>query len=137
MGKNSSTYDMENRLLGMASIVSSYQYTLDENGNRINSAESEPLAATPPEAATSYGYNAQKNRLLSAGAFSYTYDNDGQLASTAGTAYAFNYDHRLAEIGTSTQFSYDGRGNRLSATRAGITRSYINVLRGNLLAHAD
>ncbi len=65
------TCDMASRLLGMGSIVSNYQYTLDDDGNRIDSAETEPLAATPSEAAISYGYNAQKNRLLSAGALSY------------------------------------------------------------------
>jgi uncharacterized protein RhaS with RHS repeats len=68
------TYDMANRLSGMANIVSNYQYTLDDNGNRIDSAETEPLAATPSEAAISYAYNTPKDRLLSAGPSSYTYD---------------------------------------------------------------
>ncbi len=72
-----------------------------------------------------------------AGALSHTYDNDGQLASASGTPYTFNYDHRLAGIGTTAQFSYDGRGNRLSATRAGVTTSYIYDPWRNLLADAD
>jgi hypothetical protein len=36
-----------------------------------------------------------KYRLLSAGALNYAYDNEGQLATAAGTAYTFDYNHRL------------------------------------------
>ena len=43
----------------------------------------------------SYGYNAQKNRLLSAGPLSYAYDNEGQLANAGGTGLTFDYNHRL------------------------------------------
>ena len=131
------TYDEANRLLGMGSIVSDYQFTLDENGNRIHSSETEPLAATPPATALSYGYNTRRNRLLSAGSLGYTYDNEGQISNAGGTAYAFDYDHRLAGIGGDTQFAYDGRGNRLSATRAGVTTRYIYDPWGNLMAIAD
>ncbi len=88
-----------NKRKRIASIVSNYQFTLDEDGNRIDSAQTEPLVASPSSTATAYGYNAQDNRLLSAGPLSYTYDNEGQLASAAGTAYTFNYDHHLAGIG--------------------------------------
>ena len=49
----------------------------------------------------------------------------------------FDYNYRLAGIGTDTQFSYDGRGNRLSATRAGVTTQYIYDPWGNLLADSD
>jgi RHS repeat-associated protein len=131
------TYDAARRPLGMGSIVSNYQFTLDEDGNRIHSSESEPIAATPSEAATAYGYNAQKNRLLTAGNAGYAYDTEGQLASAGGTAYTFDYNHRVVGIGSDTTFSYDGRANRLSATRAGVTTHYIYDPRGNLLAEAD
>jgi RHS repeat-associated protein len=39
--------------------------------------------------------------------------------------------------GSEAQFAYDGRGNRLSATRDGVTTHYIYDPRGNLLAEAD
>ena len=68
---------------------------------------------------------------------SYTYDNEGQLANAGGTGLTFDYNHRLAAIGSDTQFSYDGRGNRLSATRAGVTTRYIYDPWGNLMAEAD
>jgi RHS repeat-associated protein len=131
------TYDMANRLLGAGSIVSNYQFTLDENGNWMHSSDTEPVAATPAEAAISYGYNTLGNRLLSAGPLTYTYDNEGQLANASGTAYSFDYNHRLTGIGSDTLFSYDGRGHRLSAVRAGVATHYIYDPWGNLIATAD
>ena len=131
------TYDAASRLTGIGSVVASYQFTLDGNGNRINSAQTEPLAPAYSLGSTTYGYNAQQNRLLSAGPLSYAYDNEGQLANAAGTGLTFDYNHRLVAIGTDTQFSYDGRGNRLIATRAGVTTHYIYDPWGNLVADAD
>jgi RHS repeat-associated protein len=40
-------------------------------------------------------------------------------------------------IGATNQFAYDGRGNRLLATRAGVTTRYIYDPWGNLMAEAD
>jgi len=132
------SYDGANRLNGMSSPVASYLFTLDGNGNRINSSQTEPL---PPPAfapgVTFDEYNMQRNRLLSSGSLSYTYDNEGQLVNAAGTVLAFNYDHRLASIGDDTQFFYDGRGNRLKAVRSGVEVRYIYDPWGNLLAEAD
>jgi len=131
------TFDAASRLTGMGSVVASYQFTLDGNGNRINSAQTEPLTPTYSTSLTGYGYNAQQNRLLSAGALNYAYDNEGQLISFGNTGLTFDYNHRLVGIGSDTQFSYDGRGNRLSATRAGVTTRYIYDPWGNLIADAD
>ena len=120
------SYDGASRLTGMASTVSNYQFTLDGNGNRIHSTETEPLSPTLSPGSTVYDYNTQRNRLLSAGALNYTYDYEGQLATSGGTSYTFDCDHRLIGIGTGTQFIYDGMGNRLKAARDGVTtRLYI------------
>ena len=102
-----------------------------------NSARTESPVATSPSTSTSYGYNARRNRQLSAGALSYAYDNEGQLANAGGTGLTFDYNHRLVGIGSDTQFSYDGRGNRLIATRAGVTTQYIYDPWGNLVADSD
>ena len=51
-----------------------YSFTLDENGNRTGINEQVPLTAFPFAAETSYTYNPQKNRLLNAGALSFSYD---------------------------------------------------------------
>ena len=75
--------------------------------------------------------------MLSAGSRTFSYDNEGQLASSGPTDYTFNYDHRLSAIGSSAAFSYDGRGNRLRGVRSGVTTRYVHDAAGNLLAEAD
>jgi YD repeat-containing protein len=87
------TYDAARRLTGMASGVAGFQFTLDGNGNRIGSNETQPLSASARNiASTVYTYNAQKDRLLAAGPLSYAYDNEGQLVSSGGTCLTFDYN---------------------------------------------
>nr|WP_246562084.1 RHS repeat-associated core domain-containing protein [Geobacter grbiciae] len=83
--------------------------------------------------------NLQKNRLQQAGSASFTYDNEGQLATRTGDNYTFDDAHRLTGItgSVSYQYKYDGAGNRLEATRNGATTRYIYDTNGNLLAEAD
>ncbi|MEM5789327.1 MAG: RHS repeat-associated core domain-containing protein, partial [Syntrophobacteraceae bacterium] len=146
------THDAADRLTDMVSrvgtsTVTEYHFTLDANGNRIHSQQVEPLTASPPAdtGTVVYEYNTQKNRLLSAGTFSYTYDDEGQLenfhAATDTFRHEFDYDHRLAEIKrngiTRDQFFYDGGGNRLKAIRNGVVTKYIYDPWGNLLAEAN
>jgi len=121
----------------MGSAVSSYTFTLDGNGNRKHSTQTEPLGATDPAGATVYEYNTQRNRLLSAGAVNYTYDDEGRLQAAGSASFTFDCDQRLIGIDTGTQFFYDGRGNRLKAIRGGVTTYYIYDPWGNLLAEAD
>jgi YD repeat-containing protein len=61
------SYDAASRLTGMSSSVASYQFTLDGNGNRIHSTQTEPLSPTLSAGSTVYEYNTRRNRLLSAG----------------------------------------------------------------------
>lgn len=136
------SYDTASRLTAAASSISSSQFELDGDGNRIGLTETRPLQAEPTTiGSTAYTYGTQGNRLLSAGPMSYTYDSEGQLASSViaglGMTYTFDYDHRLAQIGTDTQFSYDGLGHRLMATRSGVLTCYIYDPWGNLVAVAD
>lgn len=119
------------------SVIATYQFTLDGNGNRTQGVQNEPLAPTIPVGSTAYTYNTQKNRLLTAGAVSFSYDNEGQLSSGYGSSYTFDYEHRLIGIGSSYQFLYDGNGNRLQAVRSGVVTRYIYNAGGNLLAEAD
>jgi len=132
------TYDDANRLTDIASPVAAYHLALDANGNRI--AAEEPQAPIPQTGSTVYTFNAQKNRLQTAGTVSYTYDDEGQLAS-AGTATAiFDYTHRLIGIVDGElvdEFFYDAAGNRLRAVRDGAATRYVYDPWGNLLAETD
>jgi RHS repeat-associated protein len=58
------------------------------------------------------------------------------LSTGYGPSYTFDYEHRLTGVGTD-QFYYDGAGNRLQATRNGVTTRYVYDAAGNLLAEAD
>lgn len=51
--------------------------------------------------------------------------------------YNFDYEHRLAGIGSSYACYYDGMGKRLKAIRNGVETRYIYDPTGNLLAEAD
>lgn len=136
-------YDDANRLTSLGnkksdtSVIANYQFTLDGNGNRSQSVQNEPLPAVVESATTYYAYNAQKNRLLTAGADSFSYDNEGRLNAGYGSSYTYDNEHRLVGMGGAIQFQYDGSGNRLQATRNGTVTRYIYDAAGNLLAEAD
>ncbi len=95
------------------------------------------LTPTIPVGSTTYGYNPKRNRLETAGAASFTYDDEGQLLTGYATSYTFDYFHRLTNVGSTYQFSYNGNGNRLEAVRSGVVTRYVYDAVGNLLAEAD
>lgn len=136
-------YDAANRLTSLinrtssGTVLSSHTFTLDGNGNRTQEIRDEPL---PPSGLTNtdtaLSYNATRNRLLTASDDTFAHDAEGQLTDKSGTAYDFDYAHRLVAVGGTT-FQYDGAGNRLRATRNGQMTKYVYDAAGNLLAEAD
>ncbi len=138
------SYDHANRLTDLvnrksdSSIIAAYYFTLDANGNRTEVLKGEPLSPVLTLSDIDYTYNVQRNRLLTAGAISFSYDDEGQLIDKDGNTYTFDYEHRLTAISAQqSTFSYDGKGNRLEVVRDGVTTRYIYDARGNLLAEAD
>jgi RHS repeat-associated protein len=131
-------FDTAHRLNGISiPSVASYSFpTIDGNGNRTSVTQTEPLTPVAATASIGYIYNSTKNRLQSAGANSFGYDNEGQLSSGYGTSYTFDYEHRLTAM-SGASYTYDGNGNRLQATRSGVSTRYIYDASGNLLAEAD
>jgi len=117
--------------------ISRYEFTLDVNGNRISDVREEPHQTALSQENVSYTYDTRNNRLQAAGGDGFAYDDEGRLTNGYGTTYAFDDEHRLTEIGNDVQFIYDGRGNRIEATRDGIVTRYIYDANGNLLAEAD
>jgi len=113
---------------------------LDNNGNRTHvTTDPEPLQ---PGGLINrpliYSYNTQRNRLNSTTGTvnTFGYDNEGQQTTKNGATYGYDNAHRLTSIGT-TAYSYDGVGNRLRATRNGVTTRYVYDAAGNLLAEAN
>lgn len=125
-----------NRTSGDAAIAT-YQYTLDDNGNIVYAAQEAPIAPIASAMTIDHTYNAMRNRLLTAGVTSFTYDNEGQLSTKGGSPYTFDGAHRLVNAGGTNQYFYDGSGNRLKAVRSDETRKYVYDAAGRLLAEAD
>lgn len=137
-------YDNANRLTTLENhgfngeIISSYQYSLDPAGNPQQASTQEPLSAVNGAVQFDYAYNTERNRLLSAGGLSYSYDDEGQFKNVTGagtTTFRFDAAHRLVGMGTS-DFQYDAAGRRLEATRSGQTTRYVYDISGNLIAEA-
>jgi YD repeat-containing protein len=118
-------------------------HPVQQHGGRLR----QPSAEHPADAAslsrfsfsTALTYNLAGNRLLTAGSASFTYDDEGQLATGYDNSYTFDYEHRLTGIsGTvNEQFAYDGAGNRLAVNRGGVITRYVYDINGNLIAEAD
>jgi RHS repeat-associated protein len=131
-------YDNANRLTSITSPVASYSFTLDDNGNRTASTQTTPASINVSPSNTSFNMNTPKNRLMQAGSDSLQYNNEGELASKGTNSYTFDYAHRLVNINNgATSYTYDGAGNRIAATRDGVTTKYIYDASGNLIAEAD
>lgn len=146
------TYDDANRLKNVnvnTSTPITYDLTLDANGNRTDITEGGTLTPSLTKATTDYTYltdaahNYHKNRLKEeineedATTKSFQYDKEGQIKNAGASVYGFDYEHRLKTISNSTEFFYDGAGNRLKVVRGGVATYYIYDAAGNLLAESD
>ncbi|MGC2186077.1 MAG: RHS repeat-associated core domain-containing protein, partial [Terriglobales bacterium] len=85
----------------------------DKVGNR--SQRTSTLGAVPP---ASYSYDAN-DRLTTD-----TYDNNGNTIFSGGIAFGYDFENRLVSRGAVT-IVYDGEGNRVSETAAGVTTKYL------------
>jgi RHS repeat-associated protein len=102
-------------------------YVYDLVGNRTSEAR--------PTGTTSYAYNADNELCAtsttgtaSCASATYTYDHDGNETSNGSRTLTFDLaNHLIATTsgGTTTNYAYDGDGNRLSATSGGTTTSYL------------
>ncbi len=78
------TYDDADRLTGIDSrtsvnaVIATYDYTLDNNGNRVSIDKNIPAAGTLPARNETATYS--HNRLMSTDTALYNYDNEGQLS---------------------------------------------------------
>ena len=131
------SYDDAQRLTSLfnrksdSSVISSYNYTLDNVGNRIGVTLVEPLAPAYVSGTTSYTYNTA-NQIATAGATTFTFDDNGNMCTkvTGGvtTTYTYDFQDRLTSASdstTSAQYSYNGVGLRLSRIIDGITTRFV------------
>src|SRR4029077_1443657 len=133
-GTHAFDYDANGRLISAThpagSGLANESYSYDPAGNRSSGG----IAST---------YDAA-NRLLSDGAFTYTYDASGDLLSKtptgggAPTRYSWNADHQLVGIaypdGTTSSYRYDPLGRRIAANDNGTETRFAYDALG---VHAD
>jgi RHS repeat-associated protein len=149
----STTYDLGKRVLTVkntegASVVSSYQYTYDTNGNRKTQTEVNGGVAET----TTYAYDSD-DRLLQVAypdkTTAYTYDPEynrltEKTTLTSGAAdtdrtYAYNPRNQLTGItdnlsaANSVQYSYDANGNQTIKTKNGVTTTFVYDVRDELV----
>ena len=126
-------YDAANRLIGLtntapyASIISSYNYTLDAVGNHLQVNQTEPLDPVPVAGNFPYIYDAD-NRMISAGGLPHAYDANGNTVLIGATnQLVYEYENRLTQtvFGHTNMYQYDGMGNRRLVVRDGVTNGFV------------
>lgn len=130
------------------SVVNTYEYTYDPNGNRLTQSVN--------GAVTNYGYNASDQLKTVNGSTTYSYDGNGNMTgNNAGLALAYNAKNQTTSVtpsgGTALAMAYSGptqdarvtagstsyrySSGRVSAeSTSGGTTSYIRDDHGTLIA---
>ena len=118
------TWDADSRLTGITEgAVSAIALTRDAIGQITAAARNVPL---PASAAAMTG-NANTYDAASQ-VSGFTYDALGRLTSDTARTYSWDLASMLTSVtegATTTSFTYDGAGQRLSRTIAGNTRRYV------------
>jgi RHS repeat-associated protein len=89
-------------------------YVYDAVGNRTQKTSTIPGF---PGGLTNYNANDQ----LSAD----TYDNDGNTTASNGLGYVYDFENHVIQAGGGITMVYDGDGNRVQKTVAGVTTKYL------------
>jgi len=95
------------------------RYTYDAVGNRLTEAR--------PSGTTSYSYNAG-DELTDAGGVSYSYDVNGNELTAGNRTFSYDLANRVASAtdgGVTTNYTYDGDGNRIRATNGSSATNYL------------
>ena len=121
---------------GNGTTIASYNYTWDEYNNHTQESFTEPYESYPsiPTSTTNYTYYNNTNRLQTTGSLSFGYDSNGNTTSRTGRTYGYDVGNNLTTVSGdfSASYTYDGLGNRRSATRNGVTRQYVLDLLGDM-----
>ena len=90
-------------------------------GTSLAVNKTEPLSPALTGKNITYTYDAE-NRLTQAGSTSNSYDANGNLTTRGSDTFSYDYNDRLIQSnigGETTQYSYDGLGNRLARVTGG------------------
>jgi RHS repeat-associated protein len=103
--------------------------TIASDPNAVNGAASyvyDPVGNRTQKTSTIPGYpggltNYNANDQISTD----SYDNDGNTTASNGVGYVYDFENRLVQAGGGISIVYDGDGNRVSKTVAGVTTTYL------------
>lgn len=129
-------YDDLDRLTDAAGIYGTDQFGYDDDGNRVLETKNGTDVST-------YNYPATSNKLndiTGTKANAYGYDLNGNTTSKNGMTFTYDNTNRMSQAvnGTvTTNYKYDGKGQRVVKDVAGITTIYIFDKDGKLIAEAD
>lgn len=140
-------YDLAGRMIGLNwkkstnDTICAYSYTLDALGNHLSETTTEPYTNfSIPIQNTSYTYN-NDNRIASAGSTVFDFDENGNTIEKGSRDYVYNRFDLLTTVSgdSSYQFTYNGNGNRVAASRNGTITRYVLDLLGmtNVLMETD
>ncbi len=123
------TYDALNRLTSANySDGNAFAYVYDAAGNVLQYTQTTGTL----NVTTTYTYDSANQlataQLGSASAVHYAYDADGNLLSNGVNTYAYDSADRLISVTSATgkvTMAYDGLGQRLSMSAAGVTTQYV------------
>jgi RHS repeat-associated protein len=129
-------YDSVGRLTSKSdSGISSFNFTLDRNGNRTNVNVTQPFANTVQNLTHNYTYDAA-NRIQSAGPATFAFDSNGNMTTKSDsggtTTYTYDFENRLKTVSGGTDYSYNGQGVRLQKIENGKTTRYVVDANHNL-----
>ena len=145
------SFDPANRLTGLvkrkanSTTIADYALTLDVMGNPTAVVKNvEPIGLPTPVSENITFVSGEANELKSAGGVTYTHDPKGNLSTTSnGSTFSFDYANRLSSAtvgGQAFQSLYNGFGDRIARTKAGVQTRYVLDLNGDMsqvLAETD
>ena len=111
---------------GSGGATATLTYSYNQIGNLTNN--SQLGAYTYP---TSGATGVRPHAVSTAGANSYTYDNNGNMLAGAGRTLTWNLENKpltVVQGGTTTTFVYDGEGGRVKKIVGTTTTRYISTL---------
>jgi RHS repeat-associated protein len=101
-------------ILSLALATPMWAFAHDPVGNRTQKTSTLPGY---PGGLTNYNANDQLSTD--------TYDSDGNTTASNGVGYVYDFENRLVQAGGGISIVYDGDGNRVSKTVAGVTTNYL------------
>jgi RHS repeat-associated protein len=107
-------------------------YAVQVGGDPPASYGYDPLGNRLSWNSTSYAYD-RADRILTAGATSYTVNFDGNLTARGSDSFVYDQANRLTSAtvgGTTSTYVYDGDGKRTSMTVGATTTSYVYDVSG-------